>query len=131
MVTVPIDEVPCSCPDCPCTNTADLTYDDGTSLCGCCAADCPDAHGDDGLTWRTGDHVQARAVVDGHELTIPDVGSLTAPTLDDGTARVRERPTILGCDDAATANISTWKPAEPAGLDLAAPDVSPRLRSHE
>lgn len=35
----------CGCERCTCTEPADLTLG-GMPLCGCCAADCPDAHGE-------------------------------------------------------------------------------------
>lgn len=41
--------VPCQCPDCECTNTADLIVGDhNTPICGCCLADCPHVHGPEG-----------------------------------------------------------------------------------
>ncbi|MBK8445274.1 MAG: hypothetical protein IPL41_00695 [Micropruina sp.] len=35
----------CQHPGCSCTNDADLILSDGTCVCGCCLADCPDVHG--------------------------------------------------------------------------------------
>lgn len=41
--------MPCRCPDCECTNTADLLVgDDGTPMCACCLVDCPHVHGPEG-----------------------------------------------------------------------------------
>ena len=36
----------CGCTRCTCTDPADLTLG-GVPLCGCCAADCPDVHGEE------------------------------------------------------------------------------------
>lgn len=41
--------VPCRCPDCECTNNADLVVGaSATPICGCCLADCPHVHGPEG-----------------------------------------------------------------------------------
>jgi hypothetical protein len=34
----------CACPDCSCTNEADMGTPEHP-ICGCCLADCPDVHG--------------------------------------------------------------------------------------
>ncbi|SLJ23538.1 HicB family protein [Mycobacteroides abscessus subsp. abscessus] len=39
--------VPCQCPDCECTNNADMLAGD-VSICACCFVDCPHVHGPDG-----------------------------------------------------------------------------------
>lgn len=36
----------CGCDRCTCTEPSDLTLG-GVALCGCCAADCPDVHGEE------------------------------------------------------------------------------------
>lgn len=36
----------CACERCTCTEPSDLTLG-GVALCGCCAADCPDVHGEE------------------------------------------------------------------------------------
>lgn len=35
---------PCACPDCDCTNHADMGTPENP-ICSCCFADCPDVHG--------------------------------------------------------------------------------------
>ncbi len=51
--------VPCRCPDCECTNNADLIVgDSGTPICACCFVDCPHVHGPGG---RRPEHYQYEA----------------------------------------------------------------------
>lgn len=54
----------CDCTRCTCTEPADLTLG-GVPLCGCCAADCPDVHGEEAeerrvQLWRERPEGQAR-----------------------------------------------------------------------
>jgi hypothetical protein len=103
------DGTACQCPEhCGCGNEAYLLQD-GVPVCGCCMADCPDVHGPNGLTWRTGYQVRAVAWSGWFELHVDGVGITQCETLADAKPTVRDFLETLGKDDASTANITIWK----------------------
>lgn len=104
---------PCGCTACQCVNAADLTLNDETHVCGCCLADCPDVHGGDGLTWRTGYQVRAVPWEHGWELHVDQIGVTQCTAQEDAEQQVRDLLECMEISDARTARISVWYPADP------------------
>lgn len=103
------DGTACQCPEnCGCGNDADL-IDNGIPVCGCCMADCPDVHGPNGRTWRTGYQVRAVSRCGGLELRVDGAGVTQCETLADAKPTVRDFLETLGVKDASTANITIWR----------------------
>ncbi|GAB3055204.1 hypothetical protein [Sediminivirga luteola] len=112
MVTELSGVTSCQCDqECACGNTADLVHG-GTAICGCCLADCPDVHGSEGKTWRTG--YQARLVPwrGGYELHVDGVGVTQCVERSEAEATVRDFLDSLDLEDAWTANVTVWGPPE-------------------
>lgn len=83
-------------------------------MCGCCAADCPDVHGEDGKTWRRGYWVRPVPWRLGWELHLDDVGVTQCTDLAAAEATVRDFLTSLGREDAETARVHVLQPVRPS-----------------
>ncbi|GGO92889.1 hypothetical protein GCM10011584_30340 [Nocardioides phosphati] len=107
------DGTRCGCPlcSCACGNDADLLAADGTPLCGCCYADCPDVHDQTHV-------VVARAVpwAGGWELHVDGVGVTQAEDLSDAADQVRGLLVALEHPSANEARVKVLRTAGPAGL---------------
>lgn len=112
MGPIPTDVMPCAYPaECGCGNDADVITGADIALFGCCLADCPDAHGPDGRSWRNGYQARAMRWSGGFELHIDGVGVTQCVDLADAEATGRSYLAILDRDDVDTANITIWRPA--------------------
>lgn len=103
----------CSCPDCACTNEADIDLGRGP-VCGCCAADCPDVHGEGGKTWRRGYWVRPVPWRLGWELHVDGVGVTQCAELADAEETTRDLLASLGRKDAMTARVHVLQPVQPS-----------------
>lgn len=107
------DEVRCTCPHCTCGNGADIDLGRGP-VCGCCAADCPDVHGEGGKTWRRGYWVRPVLRQLGWELHVDGVGVAKCAELADAEEITRDFLASFGLKDASTARVHILQPVEPS-----------------
>lgn len=92
---------------CSCENDADLVLADGTALCGCCFAECPDVHNQRYV-------VVARAVPwsGGWELHVDDVGVTQVRDLSDAQEQVRSLLETADHPYAADVRVTVLRSAE-------------------
>lgn len=96
------EQFPCDCRDCECTQSTDLELSDGSHMCGCCMADCPDVHGSDGIRLRDGIFVRMVPWSRGWELHVDGVGVTQIEHGEDRAARVRGLLAAHNRSDAET-----------------------------
>lgn len=103
----------CTCPICTCGNEADLDLGRGP-VCGCCAADCPDVHGEEGKTWRRGYWVRPVPWRLGWELHVDGVGVTQCTELAEAEETTRDFLASMTREDASTARVHVLQPVEPS-----------------
>lgn len=81
-------------------------------MCGCCAADCADVHGEGGRTWRKGYWVRPVPWRLGWELHVGDVGVTQCTELADAEVTTRDLLASLDRKDAWTAQVHVLQPVE-------------------
>lgn len=114
MVSMTMREAPegtdCECVavGCSCENDADLVRSDGTAICGCCFAECPDVHDQHYV-------VVVRAVPSsrGWELHVDDVGVTRVSDLSDARERARSLLETAGYAEASSVRVVVSRPAAP------------------